>query len=398
MICMGALDLMGKRKITVVGSGYVGLSLAVLLAQHNQVVVLDVDRARVNQVNAKQSTVADAEIEAFLEKKELDITATLDKRSAYQGSSFVVVATPTNYDTDQFDTSSVDEVVEDVLGLNSKAIVVIKSTIPIGHTKSLQEKYKTNRIIFSPEFLREGQALKDNLYPSRIIVGSQLEAAKEFADLLIQGAQKKNIETLFVGETEAEAIKLFANTYLAMRISFFNELDSYGLDKALDTKSIIEGVCLDERIGKGYNNPSFGYGGYCLPKDTKQLLANYEDVPQNLIQAIISSNQTRKDFLSDWILDKKPAVVGFYRLIMKEGSDNFRSSAILGLISRIREAGIETIIYEPDTEKSSFDGIKVINSLTVFKEISDIVVANRNARNLNDIQHKVFTRDIYGVN
>jgi UDPglucose 6-dehydrogenase len=395
---MGALDLMGKRKITVVGSGYVGLSLAVLLAQHNQVVVLDVDRARVNQVNAKQSTVADAEIEAFLEKKELDITATLDKRSAYQGSSFVVVATPTNYDTDQFDTSSVDEVVEDVLGLNSKAIVVIKSTIPIGHTKSLQEKYKTNRIIFSPEFLREGQALKDNLYPSRIIVGSQLEAAKEFADLLIQGAQKKNIETLFVGETEAEAIKLFANTYLAMRISFFNELDSYGLDKALDTKSIIEGVCLDERIGKGYNNPSFGYGGYCLPKDTKQLLANYEDVPQNLIQAIISSNQTRKDFLSDWILDKKPAVVGFYRLIMKEGSDNFRSSAILGLISRIREAGIETIIYEPDTEKSSFDGIKVINSLTVFKEISDIVVANRNARNLNDIQHKVFTRDIYGVN
>ena len=398
MICMGALDLMGKRKITVVGSGYVGLSLAVLLAQHNQVVVLDVDRARVNQVNAKQSTVADAEIEAFLEKKELDITATLDKRSAYQGSSFVVVATPTNYDTDQFDTSSVDEVVEDVLGLNSKAIVVIKSTIPIGHTKSLQEKYKTNRIIFSPEFLREGQALKDNLYPSRIIVGSQLEAAKEFADLLIQGAQKKNIETLFVGETEAEAIKLFANTYLAMRISFFNELDSYGLDKSLDTKSIIEGVCLDERIGKGYNNPSFGYGGYCLPKDTKQLLANYEDVPQNLIQAIISSNQTRKDFLSDWILDKKPAVVGFYRLIMKEGSDNFRSSAILGLISRIREAGIETIIYEPDTEKSSFDGIKVINSLTVFKEISDIVVANRNARNLNDIQHKVFTRDIYGVN
>jgi len=389
---------MEKRKITVVGSGYVGLSLAVLLAQHNQVVVLDVDSARVDQINTKQSTVADAEIEAFLAEKELDISATLDRRSAYQGASFVVVATPTNYDTDQFDTSSVDGVVEDALGLNTKAIVVIKSTIPVGHTKSLQEKHKTNRIMFSPEFLREGQALHDNLYPSRIIVGSQTEAAKEFANLLIQGAQKKNIETLFVGEAEAEAIKLFANTYLAMRISFFNELDSYGLDKALDIKSIIEGVCLDERIGKGYNNPSFGYGGYCLPKDTKQLLANYENVPQNLIQAIISSNQTRKDFISDWILDKKPAVVGFYRLIMKEGSDNFRSSAILGLISRIREAGIEIIIYEPDIEKPYFDGIKVVNNLTVFKEISNIVVANRNARNLKDIQHKVFTRDIYGVN
>ena len=389
---------MEKRKITVVGSGYVGLSLAVLLAQHNQVVVLDVDSARVDQINTKQSTVADAEIEAFLAEKELDISATLDRRSAYQGASFVVVATPTNYDTDQFDTSSVDGVVEDALGLNTKAIVVIKSTIPVGHTKSLQEKHKTNRIMFSPEFLREGQALHDNLYPSRIIVGSQTEAAKEFANLLIQSAQKKNIETLFVGEAEAEAIKLFANTYLAMRISFFNELDSYGLDKALDIKSIIEGVCLDERIGKGYNNPSFGYGGYCLPKDTKQLLANYENVPQNLIQAIISSNRTRKDFISDWILDKKPAVVGFYRLIMKEGSDNFRSSAILGLISRIREAGIEIIIYEPDIEKPYFDGIKVVNNLTVFKEISNIVVANRNARNLKDIQHKVFTRDIYGVN
>ena len=389
---------MRKIKITVVGSGYVGLSLAVLLAQHNQVVVLDVDSARVDQINTKQSTVADAEIEAFLAEKELDISATLDRRSAYQGASFVVVATPTNYDTDQFDTSSVDGVVEDALGLNTKAIVVIKSTIPVGHTKSLQEKHKTNRIMFSPEFLREGQALHDNLYPSRIIVGSQTEAAKEFANLLIQGAQKKNIETLFVGEAEAEAIKLFANTYLAMRISFFNELDSYGLDKALDIKSIIEGVCLDERIGNGYNNPSFGYGGYCLPKDTKQLLANYKNVPQNLIQAIISSNQTRKDFLSDWIIDKKPAVVGFYRLIMKEGSDNFRSSAILGLISRIREAGIETIIYEPDIKKSYFDGIKVINNLDAFKEISDIVVANRNASNLKDIQHKVFTRDIYGIN
>ncbi|MDB4242867.1 nucleotide sugar dehydrogenase [Gammaproteobacteria bacterium] len=389
---------MRKKKITVVGSGYVGMSLAVLLAQHNQVVVLDVDSERVDQVNIKQSTVADAEIEAFLVEKELDITATLDRRSAFQGASFVVVATPTNYDGDQFDTSSVDEVIEDALEQNQEMIIVIKSTIPIGHTKSLQEKYKTKRIIFSPEFLREGQALRDNLYPSRIIVGSQLKAAKEFADLLIQGAQKKNIETLFVGETEAEAIKLFANTYLAMRISFFNELDSYGLDKAMNIKSIIDGVCLDDRIGKGYNNPSFGYGGYCLPKDTKQLLANYDNLPQNLIQAIISSNETRKDFISDWILNKKPSVVGFYRLIMKKGSDNFRSSAILGLISRIREAGIETIIYEPDIENSYFDGIKVINSLTEFKEISDIVIANRNSRNLKDIQHKVFTRDIYGIN
>lgn len=389
---------MEKRKITVVGSGYVGLSLAVLLAQHNQVVVIDVDSDRVDKINTKQSTFADIEIEAFLAEKELDISATLDKYSAYLEASFVVVATPTNYNIDQFDTSSVDGVVKDVLGLNKKATVVIKSTIPVGHTKSLQEKHKTNRIIFSPEFLREGQALHDNLYPSRIIVGSQTEAAKEFANLLIQGAQKKNIETLFVGPTEAEAVKLFSNTYLAMRISFFNELDSYGLEKALDIKSIIEGVCLDERIGKGYNNPSFGYGGYCLPKDTKQLLVNYENVPQNLIQAIISSNQTRKDFISDWILDKKPAAVGFYRLIMKEGSDNFRSSAILRIISRIKEAGIETIIYEPDIEKPYFNGIKVINSLEAFKKISDIVVANRNARDLKDIQHKVFTRDIFGVN
>ena len=389
---------MEKRKITVVGSGYVGLSLAVLFAQHNQVVILDVDSARVDQINTNKSTVADTEIESFLAEKDLEISATLDRQTAYQGASFIVVATPTNYDTNQFDTSSVDGVVENALELNNDAIVVIKSTIPLGHTKLLQEKHKTNRIMFSPEFLREGQALKDNLYPSRIIVGGQKETAKEFADLLIEGAQKKNIETLFVGTTEAEAIKLFANTYLAMRVSFFNELDSYGLDKALDIKSIIEGVCLDERIGKGYNNPSFGYGGYCLPKDTKQLLANYENVPQNLIQAIISSNQTRKDFLSDRILDKKPTVIGFYRLIMKDGSDNFRSSAILGLISRIRKAGKETIIYEPDIEESYFDGIKVINDLTAFKEISDIVVANRNARNLKDIQHKVFTRDIYGVN
>ena len=386
---------MEKRKVTVVGSGYVGLSLAVLLAQHNQVVVLDVDSARVDQINTKQSTVADAEIEAFLAEKELDISATLDRRSAYQGASFVVVATPTNYDTDQFDTSSVDGVVEDALGLNTKAIVVIKSTIPVGHTKSLQEKHKTNRIIFSPEFLREGQALHDNLYPSRIIVGSQTEAAKEFANLLAQGAQKKNIETLFVGEAEAEAIKLFANTYLAMRISFFNELDSYGLDKALDIKSIIEGVCLDERIGKGYNNPSFGYGGYCLPKDTKQLLANYDQVPQTLIQAIVSSNGTRKDFIADEILKKNPKTVGFYRLVMKEGSDNFRSSAIQGVMKRIKAKGVEVLIYEPELNEDEFLGSRVLKELHQFKEMSDVIVANRMMDELSDVKDKVYTRDLF---
>lgn len=389
---------MKKRKITVVGSGYVGMSLAVLLAQDNEVMILDIDSSRVDKINAKQSTVADNEIEAFLTKKELEISATLDKQVAYQEADFVVVATPTNYDINQFDTTSVDGVVEDALKLNKEAPVVIKSTIPVGHTKSLQEIYKTNRIMFSPEFLREGQALKDNLYPSRIIVGGQHEAAKEFADLLIQSAKKKNIDTLFIGASEAEAIKLFANTYLAMRISFFNELDSYGLSKSLDVKNIIEGVCLDERIGRGYNNPSFGYGGYCLPKDTKQLLANFENTPQDIIQAIISSNQTRKDFISDWILDKKPKVVGFYRLIMKEGSDNFRSSSVLGIIRRIREAGIEIIIYEPLMDKPYFNNITVMNNLTEFKEISDIVLANRNSINLKDIEHKVFTRDIYGIN
>jgi UDPglucose 6-dehydrogenase len=389
---------MGKKKITVVGSGYVGMSLAVLLAQHNQVVVHDIDSSRIDRVNSMQSTVADAEIDTFLRARELDITATLDKESAYQNAEFIVIATPTNYDTDQFDTSSVDGVIEDVLMLNKVATVVIKSTIPLGYTKSLQEKYETNRIIFSPEFLREGQALRDNLYPSRIIIGSNSQTAKDFANLLKQGAHKKNIETLFVGATEAEAIKLFANTYLAMRISFFNELDSYALAQALDVKSIVDGICLDERIGEGYNNPSFGYGGYCLPKDTKQLLANYEDIPQDLIQAIISSNETRKDFISNHILNKNPSIVGFYRLIMKEGSDNFRSSAIIGLITRIRDAGIEVIIYEPCLSELYFEGMKVIKNLNVFKDQADIVVANRNSKHLQNIQSKVFTRDIFGIN
>jgi UDPglucose 6-dehydrogenase len=390
--------LTNKTKITVVGSGYVGMSLAVLLAQHNEVVVLDVDPARVEKVNNKKSTVADAEIEAFLAQKELGLTATLDKQAAYKDASFVVVATPTNYDpdTNRFDTSSVDSVVGDALELNSNALVVIKSTIPVGHTKSLQEKHNTNRVIFSPEFLREGQALKDNLYPSRIIVGSQLEADKAFADLLVEGAEKRDIETLFIRSTEAEAVKLFANTYLAMRVSFFNELDSYAMAHDLDTKSIINGVCLDERIGEGYNNPSFGYGGYCLPKDTKQLLANYDQVPQTLIQAIVSSNTTRKDFIADSIIKLKPKVVGIYRLVMKQGSDNFRASAIQGIMKRIKAKGIEVVIYEPSYDGAEFFNSKVINSLDEFKNKSDVIISNRMSAELDNVDGKVFTRDLFG--
>ena len=382
------------------GSGYVGMSLAVLLAQHNDVVVLDVDPARVEKVNNKQSTVADAEIEAFLAEKELSLTATLDKQVAYKVANFVVVATPTNYDpdTNRFDTSSVDGVVSDALELNSDTLVVIKSTIPVGYTKSLQEHHNTDRVIFSPEFLREGQALKDNLYPSRIIVGSQLEAGKAFADLLVEGAEKSEIEIRFIRSTEAEAVKLFANTYLAMRVSFFNELDSYALAHDLDTKSIINGVCLDERIGEGYNNPSFGYGGYCLPKDTKQLLANYDQVPQTLIQAIVSSNTTRKDFIAEEILKLKPKIVGFYRLVMKEGSDNFRSSAIQGIMKRVKAKGIEVVLYEPELGADVFFGSKVVADLGYFKEQSDLIVANRKTVELSEVEGKVFTRDIFGEN
>lgn len=380
------------------GSGYVGMSLAVLLAQHNDVVVLDVDAARVDKVNNKQSTVADEEIEAYLAVKELSLSATPNKHLAYEGASFVVIATPTNYDSDnnRFDTSSVDGVVRDALELNKDALVVIKSTIPVGHTKSLQEKYDTDRVIFSPEFLREGQALKDNLYPSRIVVGSHLGLGKDFADLLVKGAEKKDIETLFIRSTEAEAVKLFSNTYLAMRVSFFNELDSYALANELDTKSIINGVCLDERIGDGYNNPSFGYGGYCLPKDTKQLLANFEQVPQTLIEAIVSSNATRKNFIADDILKKKPRVVGFYRLIMKQGSDNFRSSAVQDIIKLIKAEGIKVVIYEPTLDESEFFDSKVVNNLQAFKEISDVIVANRLMANILDVASKVYTRDIFG--
>ena len=388
-----------KIKITVVGSGYVGMSLAVLLAQYNEVVVLDVDSIRVDKVNNKQSTVADAEIEKFLSEKKLNLSATLDKQEAYKDASFVVVTTPTNYDdnTNRFDTSLVDRVVSDALELNSNALVIIKSTIPVGHTKSLQEKHVTERVIFSPEFLREERALHDNLYPSRIIVGSQLEAGIPFANLLVQGAEKKDIETIFIRSTEAEAIKLFANTYLAMRVSFFNELDSYALAHDLDTKSIINGVCLDERIGKGYNNPSFGYGGYCLPKDTKQLLANYDKVPQTLIQAIVSSNTTRKDFIADSIINLNPKIVGIYRLIMKQGSDNYRSSSIQGIMKRIKAKGIEVVVYEPTYVEFEFFQSKVISSLDEFKNMSDVIISNRMNSELDDVVEKLITRDLFGI-
>lgn len=387
-----------RIKITVVGSGYVGMSLSVLLAQYNDVTVLDVDAERVGRINNKQSTVADADIEVYLAKKELSLTATLDKKAAYEDASFIVVATPTNYDSDtnRFDTSSVDSVVEDALKLNLDALVVIKSTIPVGHTKSLQEKFGSDRVVFSPEFLREGQALKDNLYPSRIIVGSKCKAGAKFAYLLRQGAEKIDIETLFIRSSDAEAVKLFANTYLAMRVSFFNELDSYALAHGLGTKSIIDGVCLDERIGDGYNNPSFGYGGYCLPKDTKQLLANYKKVPQTLIEAIVSSNTTRKDFIADSIINLNPKVVGIYRLVMKQGSDNFRASAIQGIMKRVKAKGIEVVIYEPTYDEAEFFQSRVLESLNEFKGISDVIISNRMCSRLDDVDEKVFTRDIFG--
>ena len=389
-----------KTKITVVGSGYVGMSLSVLLAQYNDVTVLDIDTVRVESINNKTSTVSDTDIESFLAEKELSLAATVDKKVAYQFASFIIVATPTNYDTgtNYFDTSSVDAVVEDALRLNQDALVVIKSTIPVGHAQSLQKKFGTTRVIFSPEFLREGSALKDNLYPSRIIVGSQCKAGAEFANLLKQGAEKVDVEALFIRSAEAEAVKLFANTYLAMRVSFFNELDSYSLAHNLDTKSIINGVCLDERIGDGYNNPSFGYGGYCLPKDTKQLLANYDQVPQTLIKAIVSSNTTRKDFVADQILKEQPNTVGFYRLVMKEGSDNFRSSAIQGIMKRIEAKGVEILIYEPTLDRMDFFGLEVVRDLVEFKLRSDIVVTNRLSNDLIDIKQKIFSRDVFCEN
>ena len=389
--------MLDKIKVTVVGSGYVGMSLAVLLAQRNDVTVLDIDPGRVDQVNRRESTVADADIEAFLKERDLSLTATLDKQAAYAGANFVVVATPTNYDpdTNRFDTSSVDLVVDEALAFASDALVVIKSTVPVGHTHSLQSTYRTKNVVFSPEFLREGQALHDNLCPSRIIIGCSEELGAGFAKLLLDAAEKKDVETLFMPPTEAEAVKLFANTYLAMRVSFFNELDSYAMDAGLDTAKIIDGVCLDERIGGGYNNPSFGYGGYCLPKDTKQLLANYQDVPQNLIQAIVSSNSTRKDFVADKIMELNPRVVGIYRLVMKQGSDNFRASAIQGIMKRIKAKGIDVIIYEPNYRGSTFYRSEVLTSLDTFKRDADVIISNRLDSNLGDVADKVFTRDLF---
>ena len=377
-----------------------GMSLSVLLAQHNDVTVLDIDAERVGKINNKQSTVADTEIELFLAEKSVSLTATLDKQAAYEGASYIIVATPTNYDpdTNKFDTSSVDSVVEAALKANQDCFVIIKSTLPVGHTEFLQKQHGTKRVIFSPEFLREGRALYDNLHPSRIIVGSQCDRGKAFAILLAGVAEKQNVAMLFVRSTEAESIKLFANTYLAMRVSFFNELDSYALANGLDAKNIIEGVSLDGRIGNGYNNPSFGYGGYCLPKDTKQLLANYGHVPQTLIQAIVSSNTTRKDFVAEEILKRDPKVVGFYRLVMKSGSDNFRSSAILGIMKRIKAKGVEVVVFEPELDAEAFFGSKVMTNLDQFKEMSDVIVANRKSDGLIDVNEKVFSRDLFGDN
>tara|TARA_B100001778_G_scaffold234081_1_gene195049 strand:- start:9282 stop:10460 length:1179 start_codon:yes stop_codon:yes gene_type:complete len=392
--------LVTKRKITVVGSGYVGMSLSVLLAQNHEVVVLDIDKRRVNLINNQHSTIADKDIELFLTEKPLNLMATLDKEKAFKNADFIIIATPTDYDaeTNRFDTDSVDSVVKDALTLNTHAFVIIKSTVPVGHTRSLQEHHKTERVIFSPEFLREGQALKDNLFPSRIIVGSKSTQASEFAEILKECAEKKEVETIFIDSTEAEAVKLFANTYLAMRVSFFNELDSYALSNNLDTRDIIEGVSLDDRIGKDYNNPSFGYGGYCLPKDTKQLLANYEHVPQTLIKAIVSSNTTRKDFIADEIIKLKPKLVGFYRLVMKADSDNFRSSAVQGIMKRIKAKGFEVVVYEPELNVTEFFGSRVINDLDAFKEMSEIIVTNRNAECLRDVEEKCFSRDLFGDN
>ena len=391
---------MAKSKITVVGSGYVGMSLAVLLAQHNEVTVLDIDPIRVDKINNQQSTIADPEIQAYISEKHLSLTATTNKNVAYGDAEFVVVATPTDYDegNNQFDTSSVDGVVLDALSLNSHATVIIKSTIPVNHTKSLQEMHDTKRVIFSPEFLREGKALFDNLHPSRIIIGSKCDGGRAFANLLVDAAEKKDIDILFIPPTEAEAVKLFANTYLAMRVSFFNELDSYSLSNSLDTMSIIKGVCLDHRIGDGYNNPSFGYGGYCLPKDTKQLLANYEYVPQTLINAIVTSNSIRKDFIADQILKLKPNIVGFFRLVMKSGSDNFRFSAIQGIMKRVKSKGIEVVVYEPELNEKEFFGSEVISDLEKFKSMSDIIVSNRKSESLKDVDYKCFSRDLFGDN